>query len=55
MDGGVDKNEVSKYKTLSEFIKNSKGCYLYVKRHKLNFLLVSLERKITKNNNKTML
>lgn len=37
--------EVNKYKTLSDFIKKSYGCYLYCKKNKKEYLYEKLEKK----------
>jgi very-short-patch-repair endonuclease len=36
--------EIKKYNKLGEFIKNSKGCYLYIKKNNLNHLIKNLHR-----------
>ncbi len=41
------KEEISKYEYLLDFIKNSFGCYSYIKRNKLDCMLYKLKR----NNN----
>jgi len=37
--------EINKYEYLLDFINNSKGCYLHIKRNNLDYLLVNLKRK----------
>lgn len=39
------REEIEKYEYLSDFIANSKGCYLHIKRNKLDRLLNRLKRK----------
>ena len=43
-------NEISKYNKLCDFYKKSQGCYIYVKRHKLDYMLNNLKRKKKINN-----
>jgi len=43
--------EISKYNTLSELIKNNWSCYQYIMRHKLNHMLSELKRANIKRGN----
>lgn len=42
-------NEIDKYEYLLDFIKTSHGCYLHIKRNKLDHLLDKLKRKRSKS------
>ena len=37
--------EINNYEYLLDFIKQSHGCYLFIKRHKLEYLMINLKRK----------